>query len=207
MSGTSAGQRRLDGARKLDHVARVVNLVAQLHQRGAAARHHAGEVRQRMAARMLGIDDRVEAQIDGELLFGIGEAHEPTLARSTIVRLIQAVERIENADREACPAHARARPRPRPRCRSGSAPPRSRATASASTARAGAPPAPRRRSPSPSPWPSGDRRWRSWPCACRPPRCRGRRSGRPRVALLGRIAASAHAGSAGRRPARRIPRR
>ncbi len=57
-------QRRLDRARGGDHRARVVVLVAQLHQGRAASGDAPGEIGEIATAGALGIDDGVEADID-----------------------------------------------------------------------------------------------------------------------------------------------
>ena len=58
-------QRRLDRPRGGDHRPRVVLLVAQLHQGGAARGDAPGEIGEVAAAGALGIDDGVEADVDG----------------------------------------------------------------------------------------------------------------------------------------------
>src|SRR6185369_80743 len=57
-------ERRLDGARALDHGARVTALVAKLDQRRTTLRHQPGKLREVPPARMFGIDQGVEAKID-----------------------------------------------------------------------------------------------------------------------------------------------
>src|SRR6185369_3855075 len=58
-------ERRLDGARALDHGARVAALVAKLDQRRTTLRHQPAKLREIPPARMFGIDQGVEAKIDG----------------------------------------------------------------------------------------------------------------------------------------------
>ena len=58
-------ERRLDGAGALDHGARVAALVAKLDQRRTTLRHQPGKLRKVPPARMFGIDQGVEAKIDG----------------------------------------------------------------------------------------------------------------------------------------------
>jgi hypothetical protein len=55
----------------IDHGAGVALLVAQLHQRGAALRQELRELGQAAAARVLGIDNGIEAEIDGHCLIQI----------------------------------------------------------------------------------------------------------------------------------------
>ena len=58
-------ERRLDGAGALDHGARVAALVAKLDQRRATLRHQPGKLREIPPTRVFGIDQGVEAKIDG----------------------------------------------------------------------------------------------------------------------------------------------
>src|SRR6185312_6060442 len=72
---TGRRERRLQGARLLDHGARAAKLVAQLHQRGAG-RYSAGKIGKRAAAGDGRIDDGIEAEI---------RVHYVTRARCTTV--------------------------------------------------------------------------------------------------------------------------
>src|SRR5262249_34869761 len=67
-------KRRFDGARILDHGARAPLLVAKLHERCAALGHHAGKLVKLSPARMFGVEQCVEAQI---------QLHQASLARAS----------------------------------------------------------------------------------------------------------------------------
>ena len=58
-------ERRLDGTGTLDHGPRVAALVPKLDQRRAALRHQSGKLREIPPARVFGIDQGVEAKVDG----------------------------------------------------------------------------------------------------------------------------------------------
>ena len=80
------GERRLDGARLLDHAPRRAVLVAQLDQRRAAGHDQAGELGERAAVRAFRIDDRVEPHIDGHrtLAFSISVSRSSAYSASRI---------------------------------------------------------------------------------------------------------------------------
>jgi hypothetical protein len=58
-------ERRLDGARELDHGARVAALVAKLDERRTTLCHQPGKLREIPPTGMFGIDQSVKAKIDG----------------------------------------------------------------------------------------------------------------------------------------------